>query len=67
VLVTAVRDIVRAATDQGTSVLHVEQNLGFATTLADRHYLLAQGEVAQQLDNHEVKQRQGELLEYLGV
>jgi branched-chain amino acid transport system ATP-binding protein len=67
VLVTAVRDIVRAATDQGTSVLLVEQNLGFATTVADRHYLLAQGEVAQQLDNHEVKQRQGELLEYLGV
>jgi branched-chain amino acid transport system ATP-binding protein len=67
VLVTAVRDIVRAATAQGTSVLLVEQNLGFATTVADRHYLLAQGEVAQQLDNHEVKQRQGELLEYLGV
>ncbi|HET8615920.1 MAG TPA: ABC transporter ATP-binding protein [Actinomycetales bacterium] len=67
VLVTAVRDIVRAASDAGTSVLLVEQNLGFATTVADRHYLLAQGEVAQQLENHEVKQRQGELLEYLGV
>lgn len=67
VLVTSVRDIVRAATRQGTSVLLVEQNLGFATTVADRHYLLAQGEVAQQLENREVKQRQGELLEYLGV
>jgi branched-chain amino acid transport system ATP-binding protein len=67
VLVTAVRDIVRAAVAHGTSVLLVEQNLGFATTVADRHYLLAQGEVAQQLENHEVKERQGELLEYLGV
>jgi branched-chain amino acid transport system ATP-binding protein len=48
-------------------VLLVEQNLRFATTVADRHYLLAQGQVAQELANHEVKERNAELLEYLGV
>ncbi|MGN6302761.1 MAG: ABC transporter ATP-binding protein [Angustibacter sp.] len=67
VLVDAIRDIVLTVKDQGTSVLLVEQNLRFATTVADRHYLLAQGEVAQELANHEVRERHEELLEYLGV
>ena len=67
VLVDAIRDIVLTVKAQGTSVLLVEQNLRFATTVADRHYLLAQGEVAQELANHEVRERHEELLEYLGV
>jgi len=67
VLVTAIRDIVQVVKAQGTSVLLVEQNLRFATTVADRHYLLAQGEIGQQLANHEVKERHAEILEYLGV
>jgi branched-chain amino acid transport system ATP-binding protein len=67
VLVEAIRDIVLVVKGQGTSVLLVEQNLRFATTVADRHYLLAQGQVAQELANHEVRERHEELLEYLGV
>ncbi len=67
VLVAAIRDIVARVKEQGTSILLVEQNLRFATTVADRHYLLAQGEVVQQLANHEVAERHGELLEYLGI
>jgi branched-chain amino acid transport system ATP-binding protein len=67
VLVEAIRDIVLVVKGQGTSVLLVEQNLRFATTVADRHYLLASGQVAQELANHEVKERNAELLEYLGV
>ena len=67
VLVAAIRDIVQVVKAQGTSVLLVEQNLRFATTVADRHYLLAQGEIGQQLANHEVKERHAEILEYLGV
>jgi branched-chain amino acid transport system ATP-binding protein len=49
------------------TVLLVEQNVRFASTVADRHYLLAQGRVAQTLDNTEVKEREHELLEYLGI
>ncbi len=67
VLVSAFRDILRVVKAQGTSVLLVEQNLAFATTVADRHYLLAQGSVVQQLANAEVRDRTHELLEYLGV
>jgi branched-chain amino acid transport system ATP-binding protein len=45
----------------------VEQNLRFAATIADRHYLLAQGRIVEALDNADVRQREGELLAYLGL
>ena len=51
----------------GVTVLLVEQNLHFATTVADRHYLLAEGRVVETLDNGEVRQREHELLAYLGI
>ena len=38
-----------------------------AATVADRHYLLAQGAVVESLDNAEFKTRQSELLEHLGM
>jgi branched-chain amino acid transport system ATP-binding protein len=48
-------------------VLLVEQNVTFASTVADRHVLLAQGRVVERLDNDEFAQRKGELLDYLGL
>jgi branched-chain amino acid transport system ATP-binding protein len=45
----------------------VEQNLRFATTVADRHYLLAQGQIVEALGNQEVIARESELLRHLGV
>ena len=48
-------------------MLLVEQNVHFASTVADRHYLLAQGRVVESLDNDEVQAREHELLEYLGI
>ena len=47
----------------GVAVLLVEQNVTFASTVADRHVLLAQGRVVERLDNDEFAQRKGELLE----
>src|SRR5947199_249117 len=49
------------------ATLPVEQNLRFATAVADRHYLLAQGAVVNVLTNQEVREREGQLLEYMGV
>jgi branched-chain amino acid transport system ATP-binding protein len=66
-LVTKVGDILREATAQGVTVLLVEQNLHFATTVADRHYLLAEGRIVEALDNSEVHAREPELLAYLGI
>ncbi len=67
ILVQQVGDILRQAKEHGVTVLLVEQNLHFATTVADRHYLLAEGRIAEELDNSQVVQREKELLEYLGL
>ena len=67
VTVRQIGDILRGAKDHGVAVLLVEQNLRFATTVADRHYLLAQGRVVEALDNRDVKQREDELLAHLGL
>ena len=48
-------------------MLLVEQNVKFASTVADRHYLLAQGRIVESLDNDAFQSRTSELLEYLGI
>src|SRR5919201_1577377 len=50
VLVQRVAAMLQEAKREGTTVLLVEQNLRFATTVADRHYLLAQGQIVESLD-----------------
>jgi branched-chain amino acid transport system ATP-binding protein len=67
VIVQQIGDIIRRIKDQGISVLLVEQNVTFASTVADRHYLLAQGRVVESLDNASFQSRTSELLEYLGM
>jgi branched-chain amino acid transport system ATP-binding protein len=52
---------------QGGTVLLIEQNVRFASTIADRHYLLAQGRVVESLDNTDLRSRERELLTHLGV
>ena len=66
-LVQQVGLILRAAKEHGVTVLLVEQNIHFAATVADRHYLLAGGRIAESLDNTQVRSRERELLAYLGV
>ncbi len=66
-LVQQIRDLLRTAKEHGIAVLLIEQNLHFATSVADRHYLLAEGRVVDVLDNAEVKLRERELLAYLGI
>src|SRR2546423_9957685 len=67
VLVQRVAAMLQEAKREGTTVLLVEQNLRFATTVADRHYLLAQGQIVEALANREVIARESELLRHLGV
>lgn len=67
VLVRQIGDILREVKASGVTVLLVEQNIRFAATVADRHYLLDRGRVAQALDNTEVTEREHELLDYLGI
>jgi branched-chain amino acid transport system ATP-binding protein len=67
VLVRRIGEILHEIKAAGVSVLLVEQNLHFASTVADRHYLLAEGRVVESLDNSEVRRRESELLAYLGI
>ena len=52
---------------QGMTILLIEQNLRFATSVADRHYLLVHGSMVESLSNEQVRAREHELLRYLGV
>ncbi|WP_220040870.1 ABC transporter ATP-binding protein [Streptomyces sp. NTH33] len=67
IVVQRIGEIIREAKEYGVGVLLVEQNVRFATTVADRHYLLAQGRIVQSLDNADVREREDELLQYLGL
>lgn len=67
VIVSRIGEILRRISEQGVAVLLVEQNVAFAATVADRHYLLAQGKVVESLDNTSFQARSTELLEHLGM
>jgi branched-chain amino acid transport system ATP-binding protein len=67
ILVQQIAAILRDAKAEGRAVLLIEQNLHFATSVADRHYLLGQGEIVATLGNDEVKAREAELLQHLGI
>jgi branched-chain amino acid transport system ATP-binding protein len=67
VLVQQIAQMLQELKGQGMTILLIEQNLRFATRVADRHYLLVHGRVLETLSNDQVKAREGELLQYLGV
>jgi branched-chain amino acid transport system ATP-binding protein len=67
VIVQRIGEVIQEVKRHGTAVLLVEQNVKFAATIADRHYLLAQGRVVEKLDNDEFQRREAELLQYLGI
>lgn len=67
VLVQKLRDMLLEAKREGMTMLLVEQNLRFASAVADRHYLLAEGRIVESLDNADVVRREHELLQHLGV
>jgi branched-chain amino acid transport system ATP-binding protein len=67
ILVQQIAAILRDAKAEGRTVLLVEQNLRFATGVADRHYLLSQGAIVATLGNDDVKARESELMQHLGI
>ncbi len=66
-LVSQIGEVFRQVKRHGVGALLVEQNLHFAATVADRHYLLAQGRIVTAMDNAEIKEREHELLAHLGI
>src|SRR5207253_4686302 len=52
---------------QGFTILLVEQNFRFASTVADRYYIMEHGKIVDQFANSELDAKLGTLHEYLGV
>jgi len=67
ILVQQIARLLVDAKADALTILLVEQNLRFATSVADRHYLLGQGEIVTTLANDEVKAREHELRQHLGI
>jgi branched-chain amino acid transport system ATP-binding protein len=67
VIVERIGELIRAMKADGITVLLVEQNVRFATGVADRHHVIVHGHVEQTLENREVIAREKELLDLLGV
>jgi branched-chain amino acid transport system ATP-binding protein len=67
VIVDAIGDLLLEIKKSGVTVLLVEQNLRFATRVADRHYLMVHGKVVDSLTNADAVAREGDLLAHLGV
>jgi branched-chain amino acid transport system ATP-binding protein len=53
--------------DQGFTILLVEQNFRFASTVADRYYVMEHGKIIDTFANSELQANMGKLHEYLGV
>jgi branched-chain amino acid transport system ATP-binding protein len=67
VLVERIGEVILEMKAAGLSVLLVEQNVRFAAEVADRHHIVVHGQVTQTLGSQEVRSRERELLEFLGV
>lgn len=67
VIVQAIGGIITELQKDGMAVLLVEQNLKFATRLADRHYVYVDGQIVEEVQRHEVEARHDDLLRYLSV
>ena len=67
VIIDMIAQVVTALKQEGLTVLLVEQNLPFATSLADRHYLLENGRIIRTMTNQEAIRDEDQLLAHLGV
>ncbi len=67
VIVQQIGHVIRQLKSRGFTVLLVEQNFYFASTVADRHYLMDHGRVVDMIDNDKLDASMDRLHEYLGV
>ena len=67
VIISQIGKTIRALKDQGFTILLVEQNFGFAATVADRYFVMEHGRVIDGFAAPELKTNLGKLHAYLGV
>lgn len=67
VIVQQIGAMIRLLKQKGYTILLVEQNFRFASTVADRHYVVEHGQVIDMIPNDQVQSNIGKLEAYLGV
>lgn len=67
VIVQQIGAMIRLLKSKGYTILLVEQNFRFASTVADRHYVVEHGQVIDMIPNDQVQSNLGKLEAYLGV
>jgi branched-chain amino acid transport system ATP-binding protein len=67
VIVQQIGDIIRTLKQKKFTILLVEQNFHFASTLADRHYVVEHGHVVDMITNAALEANKEKLKTYLGI
>jgi branched-chain amino acid transport system ATP-binding protein len=67
VIVQQIGIVIRDLKKRGLTILLVEQNLHFASTVADRHYVVEHGTVVDEIENRDLAANRQRLETYLGV
>jgi len=67
VIVRQIGDIIRTLKAKGFTILLVESNFRFAATVAERHYVVADGRVVDLIPNENIDAEIDKLHNYLGV
>ena len=67
VIVQALARVIVKLKERGFTIVLVEQNFRFAAPLADRHYVMEHGRIAETFAASELEAKTGMLHEYLGV
>src|SRR5206468_10681527 len=67
VIIQQIGHTIRTLKAQGFTILLVEQNFRFASTVADRYYVMEHGRVVDQFANAELESNIAKLHHYLGV
>ena len=67
VIIQQIGHTIRKLKEEGFTILLVEQNFRFASTVADRYYVMEHGKVIDAFANSELEANMGKLHDYLGV
>ncbi|BBF93603.1 ABC transporter ATP-binding protein [Blastochloris tepida] len=67
VIVQQIGELVRTLKHKGFTIVLVEQNFHFASTVADRHYVVEHGRVIDMFRNDDIEANRDKLASYLGV
>jgi branched-chain amino acid transport system ATP-binding protein len=67
VIIQQIGRTIRSLKERGFTILLVEQNFHFASTVADRYYVMEHGRIIDQFANSELDANTGKLHDYLGV